>query len=162
MDDLIDYNSLFGYRFCRKTVSNFLSSSLRDLIDHVMMNRIQQSHVQVGKKVMVTAKGMSRKEEVEQEYGSVVDEDGDYRSRTRQFSEYSEYVDRTPYSERLWRPNDGAYSSETTTTTTTTSPSLERSLSSNRSQNNSTPQSSPAVIHPSVVRSYSHAPFFFL
>ncbi|KAL7613417.1 hypothetical protein Lser_V15G06573 [Lactuca serriola] len=134
----------------RKTVSNFLSSSLRDLIDHVMMNRIQQSHVQVGKKVMVTAKGMSRKEEVEQEYGSVVDEDGDYRSRTRQFSEYSEYVDRTPYSERLWRPNDGAYSSETTTTTTTTSPSLERSLSSNRSQNNSTPQSSPAVIHPSV------------
>ncbi|KAL4578188.1 hypothetical protein LXL04_014307 [Taraxacum kok-saghyz] len=132
-------------RQARKKVSGFLSSSLRDLIDQVMMSRVQQSHAQEEKQqVVVTDKGVSRNKEGYEDHG-------DCRRRNRQYSEYSEYVDRTPDSERSWRPNDGVYSSETTTTTTaTTSPSLERSPASNRSQNNITPESTPTVIHPSA------------
>ncbi|KAK1410906.1 hypothetical protein QVD17_37448 [Tagetes erecta] len=115
-------------RQARKSVSGFLGSSMRDLIDQLMMSRMQQSHAQVEK------------------------QDGeDCRSSRAETkcSEYSEYADQRSYSERLWRPNDIVCNSETTTTTTT-SPSIERSLSSTRSQNNSTPQSSPAITHQTI------------
>lgn len=115
-----------------------------------MVSRTQQSGVHVEKQELaVREKGESRKEEVGQEDCSTIDEDGDCRSRTEtKCSEYSEYVDQTPYSERSWRPNDTVYNSETATTT---SPSLEQSPSSNRSQINSTPQSVSTNTHRTIV-----------
>ncbi|KAI3747244.1 hypothetical protein L6452_09697 [Arctium lappa] len=130
----------------RKNVSNFLASSLRDKIDQLMMSRIQQSNVQVGKQVIVSEKSESRKEFVaiegkeyeQEENGSMVDEDG---RMERQCNEYSGFV--PPYSERSWRPNIDVTSSSDPTT----SPSLEQSVSSNRSHNNGTPQSSSITPH---------------
>ncbi|KAI7737842.1 hypothetical protein M8C21_020176, partial [Ambrosia artemisiifolia] len=123
----------------RKSVSSFLGSGLRDLIDQLMVTRIEQSHVQVEKKDIVRREKGDSMKEMGQEHGSMVDEDGDRWSRIE--TKCSEY------SERPWRPNDVINNSETTSRTspstsgTTTSPSLEHSLSSGRSHNNSTPQS---------------------
>ncbi|KAJ0561439.1 putative transcription factor C2H2 family [Helianthus annuus] len=128
----------------RKSVSSFLGSGLRDLIDQLMVSRIEQSHVQVEKNdVVVREKGDSRKE-MGHEQSSMVDEDGDCSSRTE--TKCSEY------SERSWRPDDAVDKSETTTTTTSPSlsPSLEHSLSSGRSHNNSTPQSPFPVTHQTI------------
>ncbi|XP_024962485.1 uncharacterized protein LOC112502727 [Cynara cardunculus var. scolymus] len=134
----------------RKNVSSFLASSLREKIDQLMMSRIQQSNVQVGKQVVVREKSELRKEvmaiegkEYEREQNcSMVDEDG---RMERQCCEYSGFV--PPYLERSWRPNIDINSSSDPTT----SPSLEQSISSNRSHNNGTPQSSSVTPrHPSI------------
>ncbi|KAK9062373.1 hypothetical protein SSX86_019559 [Deinandra increscens subsp. villosa] len=124
----------------RKSVSGFLGSTMRDLIDQLMVNRVQQSHVEVEKQDVVVRKK-------EQEDRSVLDEEEDCRSRTTdtKCSEYSGYANQRAYLERSWRPNDVFCNSETTTTTTT-SPSTERTPSTNRSHNNSTPQSSTAMV----------------
>nr|XP_043633306.1 uncharacterized protein LOC122604476 [Erigeron canadensis] len=132
----------------RRSVSSFLGSSLRDVIDQLMVSRVQQSHVPVENLVVGGEKEESRKEEVDRENVYVVDEDCRSRTETK-CSEYSEYIDQTPHSERSWRsPTDVVYNSETATTTT--SPSLERSPNSNRSHNNSTPQSSSANTHQNI------------
>ncbi|KAI3798402.1 hypothetical protein L1987_33677 [Smallanthus sonchifolius] len=137
-------------RQARKSVSSFLGSSMRDLIDQLMVSRSQQSHAQVEKQDVVVRVKEESSKEVVREDGSMLDDDEDCRSRTKtKCSEYSEYVDQTAYSVRSWRPNDVVCNSETTTTATT-SPSIERSLSSNRSHNNSTPQSSPAITHHTI------------
>ncbi|XP_022009494.2 putative uncharacterized protein DDB_G0282133 [Helianthus annuus] len=127
----------------RKSVSSFLQSSLCDRIEQLMVSRIQHSHAEVEKQGVVLRNKEELRKEVEHEDGSMLDEDCRSKIKTK----CSDYVDQTVYSELSWRPNDAACNSDTTTTT---SPSINRSLSSNQSHNNSTPRSSPAISHQTI------------
>ncbi|KAL8201560.1 hypothetical protein R6Q57_010707 [Mikania cordata] len=117
---------------------------MRDLIDQLMVSRVQHSHTQVEKQGTLLSK---KDEPVAQENGSMIDNE-DCRSRRSCSDQYAEYADQTAYSEGSWRPNDVVCNSDTTTTT---SPSIDhRSILSNRSHNNGTPGSSSSVRHQTI------------
>lgn len=142
---------------CRRSVSSFLSSDMRDAIDRLMISRTQKQPNQMG------SMADKRKEAIEEEKGDKLvfkDDNSDHDEEDRlpieqQYNEFGEYMDRTypleRHSQSLLSPWSDIQDNEVSDySNQAASPSLQKYVSSNSStrdvQRCSSFMNSPSIV----------------